>query len=49
MLRKGLGCWVYFKNTINTRKGVKTIDGMTLGGAKATIVLRKKTYMLGLF
>jgi len=44
-----LGVGSILRNTINTRKGVKTIDGMTLGGAKATIVLRKKTYMLGLF
>jgi len=48
MLRKGLGCWSILGRIINIEKGVKTINGMTLGGPKATIMLRKTTWVLGL-
>jgi len=36
-----MGVGSILKITINTRKGMKTIDGLTLGGAKEPTMLRK--------
>jgi hypothetical protein len=36
-----MGIKSILRNLINTRKGVKTTNGMTLGGAKEPMVLKK--------